>query len=84
MNLRAADRKIIRNHSIRNLREDYREIFIARTGLEVKDVQEKPEILNLMLKKATEEGGRFWFTSPALSSPLMANDLLKPRTTAHS
>jgi len=83
MNLTAADRKIIRNHSIRNLREDYRQIFIARTGLEVKDVQEKPEILNLMLK-ATKQAGRFWFTSPALSSPLMANDLLKPRTTAHS
>ena len=71
MNLGAADRRIIRNHPIRNLREAYRQIFIARTGLKVKDVQEKPEILNLMLEKATKKEGMSWFTPPVLLSTLI-------------
>ncbi|PWW77080.1 hypothetical protein C7212DRAFT_184682 [Tuber magnatum] len=52
MNLSAADLQIIRRHSIQSLRRNYRQIFGSSTGLEVKDVQEKPEILNSMLKGA--------------------------------
>ena len=63
-----ADRQIIEGHSIRNLRRDYRQTFIASTGLRVEDVQEKPEILNLMLKNATAVGGRLLFTPPVLIS----------------
>ncbi|CUS12240.1 unnamed protein product [Tuber aestivum] len=52
MNLSIEDLQIIRRHSIRSLRGSYRQIFISSTGLEAKDVQQKPEILNLMLKSA--------------------------------
>jgi len=69
MDLPEADRQIIEGHSIWNLRRDYRQTFIDSTGLRVGDVQEKPEILNLMLKNASSEGGRFLFTPPVLISP---------------
>ncbi|KAG0138648.1 hypothetical protein HOY82DRAFT_588363 [Tuber indicum] len=53
MNLPITDLQTIRRYSIRGLRRDYRQTFTSTTNLEVKDVQEKPEILNLMLKSAT-------------------------------
>ncbi|KAG0643915.1 hypothetical protein HOY80DRAFT_1013844 [Tuber brumale] len=56
MNLPITDIQTIKRYSIRSLRRDYRQEFTSTTGLEVKDVQGKPEILNLMLKSTVTVG----------------------------
>ena len=59
MHFPEADLQIIQQNPLEDFRSTYRQFFLEKTDLTVENVQEKPDILKLILNDATTEESKY-------------------------